>query len=49
VRDNGFQAGVDEEVSSAIGVAPPEVGTAGKGGGGPEGGVSPKGRRADFI
>jgi hypothetical protein len=33
VRDDGSQAGVDEEVGSGIGVAPPEVDTPGIGGG----------------
>jgi hypothetical protein len=52
VRDNGFQAGVDTEVRSGIGVAPPEVDTPGIGacGGGPKVcGGGPKVRRADFI
>lgn len=31
MRDNGSQAGVDEEVRSGIGVAPPEVDTTGTG------------------
>ena len=43
MRDNGSQAGVDEEVWSGIGVAPPEVDVPGKAAG------SLKGRRADFI
>ena len=43
MRDSGFQAGVNEEVWSGIGVAPPEVDTPGIGGG------SPKGWHADFI
>jgi hypothetical protein len=42
VRDDGSQAGVEEEVRSGIGVAPPEVDTSGIGGG-------PNNRRADFI
>ena len=45
VRDDGSQAGVDEEVRSGIGVAPPEVDTPGIGACG--GGL--KNRRADFI
>ena len=40
VRDDGSQAGVNEEVLSGIGVAPPEVDTSG---------IGSKGRRADFI
>jgi len=46
VREDGSQAGVDEEVRSGIGVAPPEHD-------GPSGidacGGGSKGRRADFI
>ena len=45
VRDDGSQAGVNEEVQSGIGVAPPEVDPAGTG---PHGGGL-KGQRADFI
>jgi hypothetical protein len=46
VRDDGSQAGVNDEVRSGIGVTPPEVDSAGIGActsGGP------KVRRADFI
>ena len=45
MRDDGSQAGVDEEVWSGIGVAPPEVDTSGIS----TCGGSPKNRRADFI
>ena len=45
MRDDGSQAGVNEEVQSGIGVAPPEVDTPGIGACG--GGL--KNRRADFV
>jgi len=45
VRDDGSQAGVDEEVRSGIGVAPPEIDTPGIG----ACGGSPKNRCVDFI
>ena len=47
MRDDGSQAGVNEEVSSGIRVAPPEADPHGGGGGGSGGG--PKGWRVDFI
>lgn len=47
VRESGFQAGVNEEVRSGIGVAPPEVDTPGIGGRNPKGWRA--GPRADFI
>jgi hypothetical protein len=45
VRDDGSQAGVDEEFRSGIGVAPPEVDNPGIG----VSGRGTKDRRADMI
>jgi hypothetical protein len=45
VRDDGSQAGVNEEVWSGIGVAPPKLDTSGIG----ACGEGRKGWRADFI